>query len=368
MKKLLKAISLLVAVVLVAVVAYVGYVLASYYRIGDTVLDVEAHTANSLHAGDELTALSYNIGFGAYSPSFDFFMDGGTHAIALSQADATKNTDGAAMVAANEKADFIFIQEMDTDSTRSYHVNQYDAFKRALPDYDTLYASNFHSPYLFYPVHEPHGTVNSGIATFSRYALRETAERHELTVTDHLISKQFDLDRCFTVSRTAVGGDYLVLVNVHLSAYDESGIVRQAQLKQLEAFLLQERQNGSYVLMGGDFNHDLIATHGQKTSDFFVYDTSIPEEAWVQIFPDSFMAFLKENGFTFNYATNQPTCRSTKTTYTEGVTPVWVIDGFITSDNIDVVNTEVLKQNGENFLYSDHNPVKLTFRLKDMTQ
>ena len=83
MKKFLKAVGILLGAVLVLLVGYLIYLFASYHRIPDNQeLKVEtsaAQTSNlsSLHTDTEYSALTYNIGFGAYTPDFSFFMDGG---------------------------------------------------------------------------------------------------------------------------------------------------------------------------------------------------------------------------------------------------------------------------------------------------
>lgn len=55
-----------------------------------------------------------------------------------------------------------------------------------------------------------------------------------------------------------------------------------------------------------------------------------------------------------------PTCRSCDIPYTKGINYTSVLDGFFISDNI----TAFVQNIDRDFLYSDHNPVKLTFRLK----
>ena len=80
MKKFLKAVGILLGAVLVLLVGYLIYLFASYHRIPDNQeLKVEtsaAQTSNlsSLHTDTEYSALTYNIGFGAYTPDFSFFM------------------------------------------------------------------------------------------------------------------------------------------------------------------------------------------------------------------------------------------------------------------------------------------------------
>jgi len=45
----------------------------------------------------------------------------------------------------------------------------------------------------------------------------------------------------------------------------------------------------------------------------------------------------------------------------DGTNDRWVMDGFIYSDNVEVVYCQTLDLD---FAYSDHNPVVLTFSLK----
>jgi exonuclease III len=58
--------------------------------------------------------------------------------------------------------------------------------------------------------------------------------------------------------------------------------------------------------------------------------------------------------------TEVPTCRTADIPYKKGVNYTSVIDGFIVSDNIIATAENI----DADFMYSDHNPVKLTFKLK----
>ena len=54
-------------------------------------------------------------------------------------------------------------------------------------------------------------------------------------MTTSFIDKLFDLDRCFAVNYLPVEGSdkKLVLINLHMSAYDKGGTIRAEQLKML---------------------------------------------------------------------------------------------------------------------------------------
>lgn len=203
------------------------------------------HT-DQLQAGQSYTLTTYNIGFGAYEPTYSFFMDTGKmkdgdktrgkYSRAYSRERELANTKGSIRTLMNLDCDFYFVQEADVKATRSYEVNQVQMLQNSLKDYGSIYTSAFHSAYLFYPLTEPHGKTESGLVTFSRYPVTKNI-RYQFPVTKNPIVKFTDLDRCFTASYLKVDTKRdLVLVNLHMSAYDKGGVIRQKQLKRLNEF------------------------------------------------------------------------------------------------------------------------------------
>lgn len=79
-KKILKVIGIIILVIVLTLAAYIIYLYASYHRIEDNKeLQVETISDNTsagdpLTAGEKYSALTYNIGFGAYTPDFSFFI------------------------------------------------------------------------------------------------------------------------------------------------------------------------------------------------------------------------------------------------------------------------------------------------------
>lgn len=353
----------LVAMALLMVGGYAVYLLVQYERIPDgQTLTVERPQTAQLKLGQTYTALTWNVGFGAYSHEFSFFMDSGTMldgtkvqgtgSRAESRTVVEKNTGGAADAIAALEPDMILLQEVDEPSDRSHDVDQRAWFTDAFPDYSAVYASNFHSAYLFYPVLEPHGQVNSGILTLNSFSV-SGAVRRSYPVDESFPTKFFDLDRCFSVERLPVAGDKeLVLINSHMSAYDEGGVIRAAQMEMLCSVLSEEARKGNYVIVGGDFNHALCGTE-----EAFPSEQQVPE--WVYPFdesllPDGFSVVRAEN------LTEVATCRSTDIPYEKGVNYTTVLDGFIVSDNVRASAKNI----DTDFQYSDHNPVLLTFTLE----
>lgn len=361
-KKLGKVISGILLVLLAAVAAYVIYMQVHYYRIDDfTEIATENPRQELVKSGTAYRIMTYNIGFGAYSDDYSFFMDtgkmkdgtktAGKHARALSKEEELANTAGSLELLKTQNTDFIFTQEVDEKATRSYQVNQRKILTEGLSDYSAVFANNFHSAYLLYPFQEPHGAVEAGMLTFSKYQISENTRR-QFPVSDAFITKFTDLDRCFLVSRLPVdGGKELVLIQVHLSAYDKGGTIRAKQLDLLNQALTEERGKGNYVIAGGDFNHDIA-----DSIDAFPSEQEIPE--WVYQLQADDLA----DGYRFVKAENAaevPTCRGADIPYEKGVTYTVIVDGFIVSDNVEALAENIDAE----FKYSDHNPVVMEFML-----
>lgn len=366
--------SLLLALLLLftIILGYVTYLSANYYRIRDNqVLTIENNQTADITLDTTYSISTFNIGFGAYDREFDFFMDSGvmadgtvvsgTRAKAESKERVLENTNGAIDIIENLATDFVFLQEVDTDSTRSYFVNQYEMFQNALEGYSSSFASNFHTGYLIYPFNDHIGSIQSGVATFSKYEIAESVRR-SFPVDESFVNKFFDLDRCFVVNRLNIEGSdkQLVLVNLHMSAYDEGGVIRAQQLEMLKNFISAEYSKGNYVIAGGDWNHDIA-----DSLEYFPSQQQIP--AWVQQITEEDIP----DGFSFAKTLNAPTCRAAEMPYTEGVNYTVVIDGFLVSDNIQIEtisNIDTINGKDISFLYSDHNAVKMSFSLLPSTE
>ena len=183
-----KILGILLLLIVVAVVGYVAYMQIQYYRIEDNlVIFTETNREEQLGTDSSYTIMTYNIGFGAYSEDYTFFMDtgemkDGTKTVgkssrAESKEEACSNTEGSIGLLKEEDPDFLFIQEADEKATRSYQLNQVEMLKEAFSGYGSAYACNFHSAYLFYPILEPHGSVKAGMLTLGKYRIEESIRR-----------------------------------------------------------------------------------------------------------------------------------------------------------------------------------------------
>ena len=182
-----RAVKILLAAVLVlalVLAAYVIYVFAAWYRVEDwQELEITAAEGEGepLSPGETYRIASYNIGFGAYSDDYSFFMDGGTESRVRSEEAVYENVGGAMAAVQALEPDFLLLQEVDVDGTRSYHVDELTLAADAMGDgYWSTFAQNYDSPYLFWPPLEPHGANRSGQATFSRFPIASAVRRRSI--------------------------------------------------------------------------------------------------------------------------------------------------------------------------------------------
>lgn len=364
MRKIVKGVLVVLAGVFLFVAGYFGYMALTYYRIEDYLKIVGDNPQSDVLKSDgEYSIVTYNIGFGAYDQDYTFFLDSGTmktgekitgkQGKGTSEEHVSRNTQGSIELLKEQKADFYVLQEVDVDSDRSYHINQYDAIRTEFINHDAVFANNFHSAFLALPVNDPHGVVEAGLVTLSKYKIDENVRRQYI-VDESFPNKFFDLDRCFLISRMPLdNGKELVLINSHMSAYDEGGLIRVQQLAQLNQVMQEEYEKGNYVIVGGDFNHDLA-----DSLTAFESQQEVPE--WVAVLSkediyENMEIVVAEN------SKEVPTCRAAEIPYELGVNYTVIVDGFIVSNNIEATAINIDNQ----FMYSDHNPVKLTFTFKN---
>ena len=354
-KTLLKVILSIVIAVIIIAAAYVAYVLIDYHRIGDIPsLEIggKASSDGTPESGREYTMISYNIGFAAYTADFGFFMDGGTESRARSEESVYQVLGGITGLLSDYDADFMVIEEVDFDSDRAHHVDEREYIADALPGYSHTFVQNYDSPYLFYPFTCPHGASKSGILTFSKFPIASSS-RVSLPVEKSLM-KLLDLDRCYSVSRISMEENELVIFSTHLSAYTSDGTLPNEQLRLLVADMQSEYEKGNYVICAGDFNKDLLGKGSEifnVTNEKYTWAQPIPEG----IFDGTNLAIAAP----FDEKNPVPSCRNADAAYYRGqyvITP----DGFIVSDNVTVVSSDVIDTG---FEFSDHNPVIMRFIL-----
>lgn len=348
------------ALVLVVAV-YAAYLILSYKRLPDnlelgvTITKEGEQTQQPVKAGQEYGIVTYNIGFGAYTPQFSFFMDGGESSVAESKESVLNTVCGAASyVSEIINPDFVLWQEVDLDATRSYHVDEYKEIQEFFKNCNMTFAINYDSAFLFYPPTQPHGKSKAGLAVMSQYPI-ESALRRSFPISTSF-SKFLDLDRCYSINRIPVeGGKYLCIINLHMSAYGNSDEIRQGQIAMLCEDMQREYEAGNYVVCGGDFNHDLKA----------LTDDGSERESWAYPFPREELPegfhFCLDDFSDEERADMHDSARNADEAYNPETTYTVTLDGFIISDNVKCTWYENVDLQ---YRYSDHDPVYMRFILQ----
>ena len=333
-------------VVLAIAMGFVGYLTITEYR-PDAVEPVQVAHAGVQTPGESITLMTYNIGYGGLGAQADFFMDGGSGVQPSSKAEVEGNLEGVAQILRENPVDVLFLQEVDLDSKRSYGIDE-QAFLQQSTQMSTAFAYNYNCNYVPYPL-PTIGRVKGGIVTMTHFAVSE-AMRVSLPVPFAWPVRMCNLKRCLLVERVALAnGKQLVLVNLHLEAYDD-GEGKKQQTQQLMAFLTAEYATGNYVIAGGDFNQTF------PQNPYPVID----DENWA---PGVLEADMLPEGWQFAVDTDAPTCRLLNKPFSGSYddTQLYILDGFIVSPNVQVDDVSTLDTR---FRYTDHNPVKLTVTLR----
>lgn len=229
--------------------------------------------------------------------------------------------------------DIIAFQEIDYNAARSYHINQQNEIAKLGYNY-VAEAVNWDETYVPFPYWPPSvhfGQVISGQSILSKYPLK----KHQRIVLDRVPDAPFYrdalyLDRLAQIVTVTLNGQEVIIINIHLEAFDKATRVQQFDAV-LEIF---DTYKTSYpTILLGDFNS--LATD---------------REAIIQK-----MFVMKDIGNAAFDSTNP-----SKTFDSEN--PKERIDYiFYTKNTIEYIDGSVLLSYEQ---ASDHLPVAMKFRLK----
>jgi len=352
MKKVLKIILILLLVIVLAVLGLLAWLSITEYKPEAVeVLEIFGGSDHrAISSENEIKILCWNIGYGGLGKESDFFMDGGKESRAADKEQVIEYLESIKATVDENSPDLLLLQEVDSDSGRSYRIDQRTYFGSS--DDSSAYAMNYACDFVPIPL-PPIGRVHSGLYTVSYGYEIESAERTSLPCPFTWPMSTANLKRCLLVSYLPIEGSdkQLVLVNLHLEAYDD-GEGKIAQTNQLRQFIEAEYGKGNYVIAGGDFNQ--VFPGGLEA-----YPNEHPE-LWT---PGILQDDILPEGWSFAYDLSAPSCRLLNQPYNPADTANtqhYVIDGFILSPNVTVNQVECLDLGFES---SDHNPISLSVTL-----
>lgn len=350
LKLLLKIVGGVLGGILVLLIGLIVFLSVTEFKpadreaIADYKLD---EAAPMLQPGETVTVYTWNIGYAGLGKDSDFFMDGGKMTDPPSQQAVEANMAAIEEYIAAQDADAWLMQEVDVNSARTENRNQFAALQEKWAG-SSGFAYNYKCPFVPIPL-PPMGRIESGIATLTAGATDPHMERVSLPCPFSWPVRIAQIKRCLMITRMPIEGTdkELVLVNLHLEAYDD-GEGKKAQTELLLQVLQEEYEKGNYVIAGGDFNQSFPGVLEK-------YPIADPEK-WT---PGILGNETLPEGWQFAYDTSAPTCRLLDQPYNENC-QLYVIDGFILSPNVRLESVQTQDLNFEN---SDHNPVRLQVTL-----
>lgn len=350
-KKVLKGILAVLGVIVLLAAALVLFLTVTEYKPAGVEAISPASFGEATEPGTALRLMTWNIGYCGMGAAEDFVMDGGSGSGKPERADFDAYYAGVLDTLAANDADIYLLQEVDTDSSRSYRVNEAEGILESLGAASGAHALNYSCPFVPFPI-PPIGRVNSGVLTASDFALAGDAERVALPCPFSWPLRTANLKRCLLVTRYELPDSpaELVVVNLHLEAYDD-GEGKAAQTEALVSLLESEYAGGNYVIAGGDFN--------QTFSGVMEKWPMLDESLWT---PGVLSGGALPEGWSFVYDAENPSCRLDNAPYDAESSQHYVLDGFIVSPNVQVERVETLDTG---FAYSDHSPVMMEITLTE---
>ena len=349
--KVLRPLLYIVLTLVGAFIIFLIYASVDDYKPVNVNLQHDDNQVAILPDSTSFNLLIWNIGYAGLDASMDFFYDGGDQ-MRPSEEGVISNMKGIVKtITPFSGYDFLLLQEVDRDSKRSYHYNQFEIIEGHFHQTTGYFGKNYDVSFVPIPLKEPMGKVESGLMTLSKHA-SSTVTRHSFPGNYSWPMKLFMLDRCFLVNRFPVSnGKELLIINTHNSAYDD-GTLRSQQMSYLKDFLLDEYEKGNYVIVGGDWNQTpygfdpVLPSHQFDTENLTYVDKDFPAADWTWAFDPTL-----------------PTNRRVKVPYDKATSLTTVIDYYLLSPNIIL---EVVKTIDVDFQFSDHQPVRLKAKLFPM--
>lgn len=343
-----------VLVLILAFAGFIAYITITDYRPDDIEgLEVINNVDKTdLNSGDTLSFLTWNLGYAGLGAEMNFFYDGGEE-VRPTKVMQRKYLDGIkSFLSKQDSVDFFLLQEIDQRARRSHVVNEVDEIMNMMDGYEGVFAKNYHCQFVPIPVYEPLGYVKGGMLTYSAFHINQ-AVRYAYPLIAPWPDKLFLLDRCFIQTRYKLNnGKDLVVLNTHNSAYITDSLKRIKELEIIKNRMLEEYSLGNYVIAGGDWNANPPGFNPE--GDFGGY----------KLFHSKVK--MKNNtlpsDWKWAFGTNVPTNRQNYQAFKKSENPTTVIDYFVVSPNIQVLQVENIDLGFEN---SDHQPCYVKLMLSN---
>jgi len=295
-------------------------------------------------AGNEISISTWNLGYAGLGSASDFIKDGGTRMFPPSRDAVRGNLAGIVETASHLDVDVALFQEVAGDTPLNYWISVDRALARLMGDRQYWFRHDVSTWGVPRPLRLKHGSVIASRVTARRAEIAPLPQESDPMLG--LVVRLYAL-QVVTIASTDDGPDW-VIVNLHLSAFDDGAHLRLEQLRAVFDFAEAKYRLGNRVILGGDWNMILMHTDFESTTpdEFLDWIHDLPRD-WV---PED---------WTIAVDPARPTVRTLYKPYVQGENFTGIIDGFIVSPNVEVVEIET-RDTG--FMHSDHMPVIARFR------
>jgi endonuclease/exonuclease/phosphatase family metal-dependent hydrolase len=325
MKRFLKYLSRFFLLLIVAFVIFFFWASSPTLELSEY-QSVIANETKSTQKNDSIFSIvTYNIGY----------LSGMTNNLAVESPKEFFDVNMAKVVSEIKKVkpDIMAFQEIDFDASRSYNVNQEEEISKLGFNYraQTINWDERYLPFPYWPISMHYGKVVSGQSIISKYPLKEQQRIVLQRVADAPFYRDaFYLERLAQVVKVVLNGKEVVLINIHLEAYEKE--TRAKQFEEVLAIFNQYKEIYPTILLG-DFN--------ARARD----ENAVVQKIFAMKAIGSAASDMNNLGNTFN--SKDPSKR---------------IDYiFYTKNSIEYISGKVLNQFGQ---ASDHLPLEMKFRIK----
>lgn len=347
LRKALSIILITVLFVLLATIGFIVYLTINSYHPSEKQILFTQQKNVVLTDTSTLKLLSWNICYGGFNNEMDFLFNNGKR-IKSSKADVQVNLEGiSAFLADKSGFDVIMLQEVDSNSRRSYFVNEYQLICKSLPDYHLDYCKDHVVAFYPFPVYNPLGRISSGLQNLSRIKPNQS---YRITLPN-LYKWPHSLlmpSGALLVNRHQLNNNKeLIIININIDDKNEESYI-EGQMKFIRDFLINEYKKGNYVIAGGDW--------GQRppgiTTDFHFNNT---DSTQIPAIPNDFLP-----GWQWIADIHAPTMRMLDKPYNPDKSLTFITDFFVISPNIEKLDNYTIHLD---FKHSPHNPVAIKVKL-----
>ena len=153
--------------------------------------------------------------------------------------------------------DFLFLQEVDKPSVRSFYHDQTKEVASMVPGFDVNFVNNLKVGALPVPLFDPIQQVDAGVLTAAKYKMNNDDKRIWLGTKGKGLAQFFNLKRAINYTTYNVKGSTkkLIMANVHMSAFPQDEQKRRIEFDKIKELIASWGDN--YVVIGGDWNTDI---------------------------------------------------------------------------------------------------------------